>query len=178
MTTQLSSKRDCPVSIYIENEKGIWTCWTFPVLFAIKILNKNQSSPHGNSQKETCMMVVYTELRAGLRERINKKCWNYQGVERMEAVLLGLGFRGWGEGAVLLVPRTEAVVVEERSYEGAGKIYPETSLSSSPGSLQCLLLLNPMQAAQQRGSDNMVQSQVSLQGTEHGGKRKWIQKGK
>ena len=81
MTTQLSSKRDCPVSIYIENEKGIWTCWTFPVLFAIKILNKNQSSPHGNSQKETCMMEVYTELRAGLREAAKGKvpvallCW-------------------------------------------------------------------------------------------------------
>ena len=90
----------------------------------------------------------------------------------MEAVLLGLGFRGSGEGAALLVPRTEAVVVQERSYEGAGKIYPEISLSSSSWSLQCLLLLNPMQAAQQRGSENMVQSQVSLQGTEHGRKRK------
>ena len=178
MTTQLFSKHDCPVSIYIEKEKGIWTCWTFPVLFAIHFLNKKQKSPHDNSQEETCMTEVYTELRAGLRERINKKCWNYQGVERMEAVLLGLGFRWWEEGAALLVPRTEAVVVEERGYEGAGKIHPETSLSSSPGSLQCLLLLNPMQAGQQRGLDNMVQSQVSLQGTEHGGRRKWIQKGK
>ena len=178
MTTQLFSKHDCPVSIYIEKEKGIWTCWTFPVLFAIHFLNKKQKSPHDNSQEETCMTEVYTELRAGLRERINKKCWNYQGVERMEAVLLGLGFRGWEEGAALLVPRTEAVVVEERGYEGAGKIHPETSLSSSPGSLQCLLLLNPMQAGQQRGLDNMVQRQVSLQGTEHGGRRNWIQKGK
>ena len=172
MTTRLFSKHDCPVSIYIEKEKGIWTHWTFPVLFVINFLNNKQSSPHDNSQEEICMTEVYTELRAGLRERLNKKCWNYQGVERMEAVLLGLGFRGWGEGAGLLVPRTEAVVVQERSYEGAGKIYPEISLSSSSWSLQCLLLLNPMQAAQQRDSDNMVQSQVSLQGTEHGRKRK------
>lgn len=38
-------------------------------------------------------------------------------------------------------------------------------------------VLNPMQAAQQRGSDNMVQSQVSLQGTDTAGKGNGSKKG-
>lgn len=45
---------------------------------------------------------------------------------------------------MLLVSKIEAIAVEERSWEGAGKTHSETSLSSSPGSLQCLLLLNPI----------------------------------
>lgn len=61
----------------------------------------------------------------------------------MKAVSLRLGLKGKREGVVLLVSKSEATVVEQRSWEGARKTHPETSPSSSQASLQCLLLLNP-----------------------------------
>lgn len=49
----------------------------------------------------------------------------------MKAVSLGLGLKGKGEEVVRLVSRTEATVVEQRSWGGARKTHPENSLSSS-----------------------------------------------
>lgn len=84
----------------------------------------------------------------------------------------GLGPKGSREGTVALVFRAEAIVAQERSWEGGGKTHPEASLSLQ-GSCSVSGCWAQLQASHRRCLDDMA-LRVCFQGTEKEGRKEWM----